>query len=83
MPAAGYSDCIDPGRVGLNDEDGSAARTTRPAPSRGDDQASAALSAMYVPRWRIGFLVPPAEHSASSGVCISEFAQKIKMERAP
>jgi hypothetical protein len=47
---------------------------------------SAALSAMYVPMsvfmWRIGFLVPLAEHSASRGVCISEFAQKIKMERA-
>jgi hypothetical protein len=53
---------------------------TRPPPSGRDDQALEALSAVYVPRWRIGFLVPPAEHSASRGVCISEFAEKIKMK---
>jgi len=34
-----------------------------------------ALSAMYVPRWRIGFLVPPAEHAADRAALISEFAE--------
>ena len=79
-PAAGYSGRIDPGRVGSNDEDNSAARTTRPPPSRRDDQALEALSAVYVPRWRIGFLVPPAEHSADRAALISEFAGKIKVK---
>jgi hypothetical protein len=64
----------------LNDEDGPAARTTRPPPSRRDDQALEALSAMYVPRWRIGFLVPPAARAADRAVLISEFAEKINMK---
>ena len=54
-PAAGYSGRIDPGRVVLFEEYSSAARTTHPPPSGRDDQALEALSAVYVPRWRIGF----------------------------
>jgi hypothetical protein len=80
LPAAGYSGRIDPCRVALSDEDGFAARTTRLSPGRGDDQVSAALSAMYVPRWRIGSSFH--RHSAGRAAYISEFAQKIKMERA-
>jgi len=52
-PAAGYSGRIDPGRVDFC-EYRSAARTTCPPPSGRDDQALEALSAVYVPRWRIG-----------------------------
>jgi hypothetical protein len=39
-----------------------------------------ALSAVYVPRWRIGFLVPPAAHAADRAALISEFAGKIKVK---
>src|SRR5215469_9883293 len=63
-PAAGYSGCRDPGRVSRCDErkPGFRVRMTGRALGRTDDQALAAASdaQMYVPLWRIGFLVPPA-----------------------
>jgi hypothetical protein len=80
VPAAGYSGRIDPGRVDVCEEYRSAARTTRPPPSRRDDQVLEALSAVYVPRWRIGFLVLLAAHSADRAALISEFAEKIKLK---
>src|SRR5262249_13353685 len=79
-PAAGYSGRIDPRRVDVCEEYRSAGRTTRPPPSRRDDQALEALSAVYVPRWRIGFLVLPAAHSTDRAALISEFAEKIKLK---
>ena len=79
-PAAGYSGRIDPGRVVLFEEYSSAARTTHPPPSGRDDQALEALSAVYVPRWRIGFLVLSAAHSADRAALISEFTEKIKLK---
>jgi hypothetical protein len=43
----------------------------------------AALSAeLYVPLRRIGFLVMPVEHSTSKAVRMSDFAEKIKTQRA-
>jgi hypothetical protein len=37
---------------------------------------------MYVPSWRIGFLIPPAANSASRALHMSAFSEKIKMQCA-
>ena len=81
MPAAGYSGRADPGWLGSFDDRKPVFSTRMPAPSRRDDQA--ALSAkLYVPLWRIGFLVPPRAFRADGTVRMSDSVQKIKTQRA-
>ena len=70
-PAAGYSGCRDPGRVRIFDgKPGCRGHAIARALGRSNDQALAALAArIYVPWWRIGFLIPPATVSPT-GRCV-------------